>query len=111
MGLFDGVIGGLVGGGLASVVSNLIAEQGGIGGLVSKFEQGGLGAVAQSWVGTGPNSPVSAAQLHNVLGSDVLQQLAAKTGMSSEVLAQKLAQVLPEVVDKLTPAGVIPAGQ
>jgi uncharacterized protein YidB (DUF937 family) len=111
MGLFDGVLGGLVGGGLASVITNLIAEQGGISGLVSKFEQGGLGGVAQSWVGTGPNSPVSAAQLHNVLGPDLLQQLAAKTGMSSQDLAQKLAQVLPEVVDKLTPGGVVPQGQ
>ena len=108
MGLFDSVVGGLVGGGMASVINNLIAEQGGIGGLVSKFQQGGLGEIAQSWVGTGRNAPVSAAQLQNVLGPDLVQQLAAKTGMSPQDLAHKLAQVLPDVVDKLTPEGIIP---
>ena len=66
MGLLDGVLGGLVGGGLASVVNGLIADQGGIAGLVSKFERGGLGEVAQSWVRTGPNAPVSAKFLPGV---------------------------------------------
>jgi uncharacterized protein YidB (DUF937 family) len=108
MGLFDGVIGGLVGGGLASVVSGLIADHGGISGLVSRFEQGGLGAVAQSWVGTGPNAGVSPDQIHSVLGPDLIQQLSAKTGLSPQVLAQKLSEVLPGVVDHLTPGGVIP---
>jgi uncharacterized protein YidB (DUF937 family) len=109
MGLFDGVVGGLVGGGIASVVNSLIAEQGGVSGLVSKFEQGGLGALVQSWVGTGPNSPVSPGQLQQVLGPDLLQQLAAKTGMSQQDLAHKLAEVLPDVVDRLTPTGVVPS--
>ena len=110
MGLLDGVLGGLVGGGLASVVNGLIADQGGISGLVSKFEQGGLGAIAQTWVGTGPNAAVSSDQLHKVLGSDLIQQLAAKTGLSPQELTQRLAQVLPNVVDTMTPGGVIPKG-
>jgi uncharacterized protein YidB (DUF937 family) len=93
---------------MASVINNLIAEQGGVGGLVAKFQHGGLGEIAQSWVGTGPNAPVSAAQVQNVLGPDLVQQLAAKTGMSPQDLAHKLAEVLPDVVDKLTPAGVVP---
>ena len=110
MGLLDGVLGGLVGGGLASIVSGLIADQGGIAGLVSKLEGGGLGEVARSWVGTGPNAPVSGDQLQQVLGSDLIQQLAAKTGLSTQELTQKLAQVLPTVVDAMTPGGVIPKG-
>ena len=110
MGLLDGVLGGIVGGGLASVVNGLIADQGGIAALVSKFERGGLGEVAQSWVRTGPNAPVSGDQLQQVLGSDLIQQLASKTGLSPQELTQKLAQVLPTVVDTMTPGGVIPKG-
>jgi uncharacterized protein YidB (DUF937 family) len=108
MGFLDGVLGGFVGGEMATVVNRLIAEQGGVSGLVSKFEQGGLGSTVQSWIGTGPNATVSGEQVHNALGSDLMQQLAAKTGLSPQELAQKLSQVLPEVIDKLTPGGVIP---
>ena len=108
MGLLDGVIGGFIGGELASVVNGLIASQGGISGLVSRFEQGGLGATVQSWVGTGPNTSISGDEVHKVLGLDLMQQLAAKTGLSQEDLAQKLSQILPGVVDKMTPGGMIP---
>jgi uncharacterized protein YidB (DUF937 family) len=108
MGLLDGVLGGFVGGELATVVNRLITEQGGLSGLVSKFEQGGLGPTVQSWIGTGANAAVSGEQIHNALGSDLMQQLAAKTGLSPQDLAQKLSQVLPEVVDKLTPGGMLP---
>ena len=108
MGLIDGIIGGFIGGEMASVVNTLIARQGGLAGLISNFERGGLGSVAQSWVGTGANAPVSADQLNSVLGSDLVQQLAAKTGMSPQELVAKLSTVLPDIVDKLTPAGAIP---
>ena len=66
MGLLDGVIGGFIGGELASVVNKFIAQQGGLSGLASKFEEGGLGATMQSWVGTGPNAAISGDQLHGV---------------------------------------------
>jgi len=110
MGLLDGIIGGFVGGQMASVVSGLIADQGGVSGILSKFEQAGLGSTVRSWVGTGPNDPVSSTQVHQALGPDLLQQLAAKTGLSPEELAEKLSHVLPGVIDKLTPAGTIPPG-
>ena len=109
MGLLDGVIGGFIGGELASVVNQVIAQQGGLSGLASKFQQGGLGEVMQSWVGTGPNAAISGNQLHNVLGGDLVQQLSAKTGLSPQDLLQKLSQVLPTVVDKMTPGGTIPS--
>ncbi|HEY1910675.1 MAG TPA: YidB family protein [Vicinamibacterales bacterium] len=107
MGMFDGVLGGLVGGGMAAAVSHLIDEQGGVSAIVTKLEQGGLAETVKSWVGTGTNNPVSADQLHQALGPDLMQQLSAKTGISSDVLAQKLSELLPQVVDKLTPGGVI----
>jgi uncharacterized protein YidB (DUF937 family) len=108
MGLFDGIMGGLVGAGITTAVQGYIEKQGGLPAVVAKFEQQGLGGVVQSWIGTGPNQPVSPEQLEKVLGSDLVQQLAGKIGMGSPELLQKLAQILPEAVDKMTPKGVIP---
>jgi len=105
MGLLDGVLGGLVGAG----INQMIQRHGGVQGLVNKFEQKGLGGIAQSWVGTGPNQPVSADQLLHVLGSDNVAQFAGKLNVSEELL-NKLSELLPEHVDKMTPGGVIPRG-
>jgi uncharacterized protein YidB (DUF937 family) len=108
MGLFDGVLGGLVGAGMVSVVSDLLDKHGGVQGVVNQFEQNGLGATVRSWVGTGPNDPVSPADVHRVLGPDLLQQLAARSGLSVQELTEKLSHVLPQTVDHLTPGGAIP---
>jgi uncharacterized protein YidB (DUF937 family) len=108
MGMFDGVLGGIVGAGMVSVVSSVLEKHGGLQGVVGEFEKNGLGATVQSWVGTGPNQSVTPDEVHKVLGSDLLQQLSEKSGLSVEDLKQKLAQVLPLAVDKLTPTGAIP---
>jgi len=107
MGLLDGLLGGAVGAEMATVVNSLIQQHGGVQGIVSQLQKQGLGAVAQSWVSNGTNQPISADQLNKTFGS-VLGPIAAKTGMSQQDLAQKLAQVLPTAIDKLTPAGTIP---
>jgi uncharacterized protein YidB (DUF937 family) len=106
--MFDGLLGGIVGAGMVSVVSSIIEKHGGVSGVVDEFEKNGLGATVKSWVGTGPNQPISADQVHKALGPDLLQQLSQKSGLSVEELTQKLAQILPQAVDKLTPDGVIP---
>jgi len=108
MGLLDGVLGGIVGAGMVSVVNGIIEQHGGLSGVVNQFEQNGLGSTVKSWIGTGPNQPISPDEVHKALGPDLLQQLAAKSGLSVQDLAQKLAQVLPQAVDKMTPDGVIP---
>ncbi len=108
MGMFDGLLGGVVGAGMVSVVNSIIEQHGGLQGVVSAFEQNGLGATVKSWVGSGPNQPISAEDLHKALGPDLLQQLAQKSGLSVQDLAQKLSQVLPQAVDKMTPDGTIP---
>jgi uncharacterized protein YidB (DUF937 family) len=110
MGLFDGVLGGIVGASMVSVVNGIIEKHGGLQGVVSEFEKNGLGPTVKSWVGTGPNEPISPADVHQVLGADLLQQLSAKSGLSVQDLAQKLSQVLPQAVDHLTPGGSIPKG-
>jgi uncharacterized protein YidB (DUF937 family) len=108
MGLFDGVLGGVVGAGMVSVVNNILEQHGGVQGVVNEFEKNGLGGTVRSWVGTGPNQPISPADVHRVLGPDLLQQLSAKSGVSVQELAEKLSQVLPQAVDRLTPDGTIP---
>jgi uncharacterized protein YidB (DUF937 family) len=108
MGMFDGLLGGIVGAGMVSVVSNVLEQHGGLQGVVSQFEKNGLGPTVKSWVGTGPNQPISPEDVHKVLGPELLQQLSQKSGLSVPELAQKLSQVLPQAVDKLTPNGAIP---
>ena len=110
MGMFDGLLGGVVGAEMATVVNGLIEKHGGIQGIVSQLEQQGLGGTVRSWVGTGANQPISADQIHQAFGSDTVKQLAAKVGMSPEDLAAKLSQILPQAIDKLTPGGAAPKG-
>jgi uncharacterized protein YidB (DUF937 family) len=108
MGMFDGLLGGVVGAEMATVVNGLIEKHGGVQGVVAQLEQQGLGGTVKSWIGTGPNQPISADQIHQVFGADVVKELAAKVGLSPDVLAGKLSQVLPQAIDKLTPAGAVP---
>ena len=81
---------------------------GGLGGLLDKFQKGGLGDVINSWVGSGPNKPVSRNQLGPALGPDIIKTLAQRSGLSEEELTRQLSQVLPGLVDKLTPNGRLP---
>src|SRR5579862_1628794 len=108
MGILDGLVGGVVGAGMMQVVNGLIEQHGGLQGIVSQFEKNGLGSTVQSWIGSGPNQPISTDQVHQVLGPDLLQQLSQKSGLSVQDLAQKISEFLPQAVDKLTPEGTIP---
>ena len=81
---------------------------GGLGGLLDKLQKGGLGNAANSWVGSGPNQPVSPGQLGSALGPDIIKTIAQRSGLSEEEITKQLSQVLPGVVDKLTPKGRIP---
>jgi uncharacterized protein YidB (DUF937 family) len=108
MGMLDGILGGVVGAEMTSLVTGAIERHGGLPALVSQFEQQGLGGVVHSWIGTGPNQPITAEQLRQVLGSATVTQMAAKFGINPQDLLQKLTQVLPQTVDRMTPAGVVP---
>jgi len=109
MGLFDGVLGGFIGGEMATVVNGLIERHGGVQGIVSQLQQQGLGDTVKSWVANGPNASISPQQIEQAFGPH-LAGLAAKLGMNPQDLAQKLAQVLPQAIDKLTPGGTVPKG-
>jgi uncharacterized protein YidB (DUF937 family) len=116
MSLLDSVIGAATGktdgtspagNPIVALLPVLLAQSGGLQGLMSKFSQAGLGNVFSSWVNNGPNPPVSSNQIEQVLGCDQIQALAAKFGVDTTQVSQLLAQHLPQVVDQLTPQGKI----
>jgi uncharacterized protein YidB (DUF937 family) len=94
---------------IAGMLSN-DSQHGGLGGLMEKFNQAGLGDVASSWVGKGQNMPISADQLSQVLGSGAIGDIASKLGMSHGEAGGVLAQMLPGIIDQLTPQGQAPQG-
>lgn len=133
MGILDSVLGGLLGGGanatsspMGAVLSSILGGQqggsassgmsggmgglggGGLGGLLSQFESAGLGHVAQSWVGNGPNHPVSPDQLQNVFGQDRVNDMAGQAGMQPGDFLSQLSQHLPAAVNGMTPNGRLP---
>jgi uncharacterized protein YidB (DUF937 family) len=121
MGLFDEVAGGLLKQvfssqsaqtGLLEVITGLVkgSEAGGIEGLAQTFNEKGLGDIISSWIGTGENLPISPEQIREVLGSGQVQQIAEKLGVSSDQASNALAEMLPQVVDKLTPGGSLASG-
>lgn len=125
MGLLDSVLGSLSGGSQggqtpgsqttlllieqvgATLLSNSAAN-GGLAGLVQQFQNGGLGHIINSWVGTGQNLPISTAQLQQVLGNEKLAALAKSVGLQPADVATHLTQLLPHLVDHLTPQGQVP---
>lgn len=127
MGLLDSMLGSVLGGqsgaqaapggeALAQVLGGLLSGGGsggggggGLGGLVEQFQRAGLGEVIGSWIGTGRNLPVSAEQIGQVLGSDTVAQIAQRLGVDPAQAAGQLSHLLPEVIDRLTPNGQLPA--
>lgn len=118
MGLLDSVMGAVSGqlqeqGGLAKALGGLLAAdggQGGLGGLVEKFNQAGLGAVVASWIGNGQNLPISADQIASILGSDAVANVARQLGIDPAQAAGQLSKMLPGLIDQLTPNGAVPQG-
>ncbi len=124
MGLLDSVLGAALGGQqgnqaqgaggldpqvLMGIVGALMNNAGGLSGILGKLQQGGLGDAAASWVGTGANQPVSADALGGALGPDLMGMVAKQLGGSQQQAAGTMADLLPGLIDKLTPQGQVPA--
>ncbi|HQR12267.1 MAG TPA: YidB family protein [Casimicrobiaceae bacterium] len=124
MGMLDGLLGSMMGGMMGGSQSaqgaggaspmiqmalQMLQQNGGIEGLLAKFQQAGMGQQAQSWIGTGQNMPISADALSQIFGQGQMGQIAQQLGMSHEDAAGGLAQALPHVIDQMTPGGEIPA--
>lgn len=93
---------------MVALAFRMLQQNGGLSGVIEKLRGAGLGNHASSWVSTGANLPVTGEQLQEALGSGELAQLASRFGLTPEQASQGLAQVLPEVVDHMTPSGEIP---
>jgi len=115
MGLLDTLAGQFLGGnnteGSMGALAGLLEQQGGVSGLLEKFQQGGLGEVAQSWVSSGENLPISAEQIESVLGSELVSSVAEKFGVDPQDAASQISTLLPQLIDGLTPNGEVEAGQ
>jgi uncharacterized protein YidB (DUF937 family) len=119
MGLLDGLLGSVLGGAqggagqpqnpLMQIALQLLQQNGGVGGVLDKFRQAGYADHADSWQGTGQNLPVSGSVIQEVLGSGAIGQIAQQLGVSHGEAAGGLAQMLPQILDKLTPNGEVPA--
>jgi uncharacterized protein YidB (DUF937 family) len=120
MGLLDSIAGQVIGAladgvnpqqrGLLEAVAGLITnpQTGGIQGLVNAFQQNGLGSIINSWISTGQNLPISPEQLQSALGNEQIQALAQQLGFSTQDVSGQLANVLPQLIDRLTPNGTVP---
>ena len=132
MGLFDGMVGNVIesmlsgnqtqnplgaraGAGTAQrsnlllqLALMILQQNGGLEGILGKFRQGGLSQQADSWVGTGQNMSISSDQLQQTFGSSAISDLAAQLGMSQDDASSAMAQLLPEVINRLTPEGRVP---
>ena len=118
MSLLDQALGALAGGqsgdnsALLQTVMQLVnnPQNGGLEGLIQSFQQGGLGEIVNSWVSTGQNLPISAEQIQSVLGGSSLAGFAAQLGVSPEQASGSLADMLPQLIDQMTPNGQMPQG-
>jgi len=93
---------------LLSSKSGSVGGTGGLGGLVQAFQGKGMGDMISSWISTGPNPPINASQMADVLGHDTLSQFAARAGVPHGEAGGLLASLLPAVIDQLTPHGKLP---
>ncbi len=120
MGLLDGLLGNVIGGmmrggqsaptrnPLLQIALRILQQSGGLQGMLGKFQQAGFGEQAQSWISPGQNMPISPDALSQIFGQGQLGRIAQQLGMSNDEAADGLAQVLPNVVDEMTPQGQIP---
>ena len=123
MGLLDSLLGSVLGGNPGAQVNSaggpqqsplmlmalqILQQNGGIQGVLAKFQQAGYADQAQSWISTGQNMPISADVLAKVLGHGQLGVIAQNLGVDSSAAAGGLAAMLPHVIDQLTPNGSVP---
>lgn len=113
MGLFDSLAGSMMGklggekGAIAQVAIDLFNQNGGLPGVLEKFKAAGFSDEVASWFGKGSNLPISATQVVQVLGSSSIQTAANKLGINPDEISAKIAEYLPQVVDRMTPNGEV----
>ena len=103
------------GGGLGDVLGQVLGGAsgggGGLGGLLGQLQRSGFGAQADSWVSRGTNKPISPEAMSEIFGQDGLEQISRQAGVTEEEASRGLSELLPEVVDRMTPDGQVPDDQ
>ena len=99
--------GGIGGGLLLQLALMLLQQNGGLGGVLGKFRQAGMGSQVDSWVSSGPNQDVSREQVEQAFGPAALNDIASKFGMSQEDAGSALTRIMPELINQLTPQGEV----
>ena len=113
MGVFDTIAASVIDqmagekAGTAKIAIEMFNQYGGLSGILAKFQENGLADITASWVGTGENKPISSQQITDVLGADIITQMAKKFDLDANGLSAQLAENLPKVVDKMTPNGEV----
>ena len=92
---------------MMNLVQGILAQNGGVQGLIQRFSDAGLGDHAQSWV-QGNHVPVSGDQIDQVFSPDELSGWASQLGVEPDKMRAVLAEAMPHVVDHLTPNGQVP---
>jgi uncharacterized protein YidB (DUF937 family) len=95
---------------IAAAMLNNNGPFGGLQGLTQQFQQAGFGSHMNSWISTGQNMPISPDQLSQILGSGRMQEMAQQAGMDPQSMSGQLSQLLPQMIDRLTPQGSVPSG-
>lgn len=115
MGFLDSLTWQVMGGGTSQVaLYNAIMDMigghpNGLAGILTQLTDAGLGEHVRSWVGTGPNIPVTQEQIRDALGADAVRVLAHGAGMTDDAVISRLPALLPRIIDTLTPNGVVPS--
>ena len=94
---------------LLPIAMRWVQQNGGVGAVLERFQKRGFDKQAKSWVSTGPNETVDEGAIHQVVGQDELDQLAQRLGVPQQEVAHAFAEILPEMVNQLTPRGQVPA--
>lgn len=114
MGLFDSLASNMLGklggekGAIAQVAIDLFNQNGGLAGVLQKFRTAGFDDEVASWISKGSNLPITAEQIVQALGSHTIQQAASKLNMNAQDISAKIAEYLPQVIDRMTPDGQLP---
>ena len=83
-----------------------IQSSGGLSGVLDKIKGSGLGNQAQSWVNIDTNNDgIDADDVIRLFGQDTINNACQQTGASQNQVCQGIAELLPQVVNDLTPTG------
>jgi uncharacterized protein YidB (DUF937 family) len=113
LGLFDSLAGAVLGnmggdkGAMLQIAMDLFKQNGGLEGVIAKFNEAGFSEQTASWVSQGDNLQISAEQIIQVLGRDSIASIAEKLTLSPTDISAKIAEYLPQAIDKMTPNGKV----